>query len=159
MWRDAIDCVEQTIYKHTDTLLDPRFKSISAVGLTHELEQSQSVGEPGGDQVCRSGRKLTSTRTVGDSKHFPSKLLFLYLLHKLSALSNEALNPSVLPVSHTKFLSVRNESQAVGDLEGDAPPAIRCTFQNEGQELKMNQIITSSSPSDHEMITWEGKHH
>lgn len=111
------------------------------------------------DQVCRSGRKLTSTRTVGDGKYFPSKLLFLYLLHKLSALGNEALNPSVLPVCHTKFLSVRNENQAVGDLEGDAPPAIRCTFQNERQELKINQIINSSSPSDHEMITWEGKNH
>lgn len=159
MWRDTIDCVEQTIYKHTDTLLVPRFKSISAVGVTRELEQNQSVSEPGGDQVCRSGKKLTSTRTVGDGKHFPSKLLFLYLLHKLSALGNEALNPSVLPVSHTKFLSVRNESQAVGDLEGDAPPAMRCTFQNERQELKMSQIITSSSPSDHEMITWEGKNH
>lgn len=159
MWRNTIDCVEQTIYKHTDTLLDPRFKSISAVGLTHELEQSQSVSGLGGDQVCRSGRKLTSTRTVGDSKHFPSELLFLYFLHKLSALGNEALNPSVLPVSHAKFLSVRNESQAVGDLEGDAPSAIRCAFQNERQEVKMDQIITSSSPSDHEMITWEGQHH
>lgn len=69
-------------------------------------------------------RKLTSHRAVGDGKHFPSKLLFLYLLHKLSALGEKALDASVLPVGHAQLLSVRKERQAVGDLEGRAPPPV-----------------------------------
>lgn len=67
---------------------------------------------------------LTSSRAVGDGKHLPSKFLFLYLLDELSSFSYEALNTSVLPVSHTDFLSVRKEHQAVGDLERDVPPPV-----------------------------------
>lgn len=60
---------------------------------------------------------LTSSRAVGDCKHLPSKFLFLYFFNKFASFSYEALNTSILPVSHTDFASVRKEHQAVWDLE------------------------------------------
>lgn len=74
--------------------------------------------------MSRTVSELTSSRAISDGKHFPSELLFLYFLDKLSSLAYETLDTSILPVSHTDFLSVRKEHQAVGDLEGYAPPPV-----------------------------------
>lgn len=74
--------------------------------------------------LARSVSELTSCRAVGDGKHIPSKFLFLDFLDKLFSLGYEALDTSVLPVSHTNFPSVRKEHQAVGDRERYAPPPV-----------------------------------
>ena len=68
--------------------------------------------------------QLTSSRAVGDGKHFPFKLLFLYFFYKLSSFGYEALDTSILPVSHTNFLFVGKEHQAVGDPEWYASPPV-----------------------------------
>lgn len=67
---------------------------------------------------------LTASRAIRDGEHLPPKLLFLDFLDKLSSLGYEALDASVLPVSHTDFLSVGEEHQAVGDPEWYAPPPV-----------------------------------
>lgn len=74
---------------------------------------------------------LTSSRAVGDGKHLPSKFLSLYFLNELASFSYEALNTSILSVSHTDFPSVRKERQAVWDLERYASPPVRRTFSQE----------------------------
>lgn len=84
--------------------------------------------------------ELTSSRTVGDSKDLPSKLLYLYFLNKLSSFSYEALDSSVLPVSHTHFLSVRKEDQAVGDPEWYMPPPVWWAFSHKNKTRWLNMI-------------------
>lgn len=86
---------------------------------------------------------LTSSSAVGDGKHLPSKLLLLYFFDELSSLSDETLNTSVLPVSHTHLPSVREEHQAVGDLERDPPPPVwrACSKRHETRELRVCPLV------------------
>jgi len=67
---------------------------------------------------------LTSSRAVGDGKHLSSKLISLYLFDKLSSFSYEALDTSVLSVSNTNLLLIREEHQTVGDLKRCAPSPV-----------------------------------
>lgn len=88
--------------------------------------------------------KLTSSRPVADGKHSSSKLLLLYFLHKLLAVSKKTLNASVLPVGHADLPAVRQERQAVGNHEGKPPPSIRRTFtwiRPEGEQHRNRKLF------------------
>lgn len=88
----------------------------------------------------------TLDRRICDGKHCSSKHVFFDLLHKLASICHEALNPSVVTISHTQLPFIRQEGQAVRDPEWDTSLSVRGAFDI-SKNIIINKVLKLNYPN------------